>query len=352
MGLHLIEAARLLRTDHRDLELDLWLAATGEASGRYLEDLKRETRSDPWINFGSSSYQEFGNLLSRATAICVPNLPHPSVPDRGIEHRRHPRLRHGPRAHDDCAVIRPLQRRDARPRVTSQEEAARERQGEADDIGNAPAERAWPQDSERALERSAHRTARQERAAPRSPTQIVVPEALRHPPLFEAREACIEEEHRDPHAEEQEPRPLREQAPTGDAKREILRMAHEAVLAERSPLFDEPERAALRFARDASLVPNEVTPTHFAELRAHWDEGQVVEIAAVIGRTVPFPLLQAVSGRAEGPLVDYLRRLRAAVRGHAAPDARIAHAPDAAARRHLHDHEHFHSQPASPGVAH
>src|SRR2546425_174120 len=29
---------------------------------------------------------------------------------------------------------------------------------------------------------------------------------------------------------------------------------------ERSPLYDEPERAALWFARDASLVPNEVTP--------------------------------------------------------------------------------------------
>ncbi len=52
---------------------------------------------------------------------------------------------------------------------------------------------------------------------------------------------------------------------------------------ERSPLFDEGERAALRFARDASLVPNEVTPSHFAELRRHWDDGQIVEILAVVG---------------------------------------------------------------------
>ena len=29
---------------------------------------------------------------------------------------------------------------------------------------------------------------------------------------------------------------------------------------ERSPLYDDAERAALRFARDAALVPNEVTP--------------------------------------------------------------------------------------------
>ncbi len=52
---------------------------------------------------------------------------------------------------------------------------------------------------------------------------------------------------------------------------------------ERSPLFDEAERSALRFARDASLVPNEVTPAHFADLRRHFDDGQIVEILAVVG---------------------------------------------------------------------
>ena len=52
---------------------------------------------------------------------------------------------------------------------------------------------------------------------------------------------------------------------------------------ERSPLYSEEERAALRFARDASLVPNEVTPSHFEELRRHWDDGQIVEILAVVG---------------------------------------------------------------------
>ena len=52
---------------------------------------------------------------------------------------------------------------------------------------------------------------------------------------------------------------------------------------ERSPLYDDGERAALRFARDASLVPNEVTPSHFEELRKHWDDGQIVEILAVVG---------------------------------------------------------------------
>ena len=52
---------------------------------------------------------------------------------------------------------------------------------------------------------------------------------------------------------------------------------------ERSDLFDGAERAALRFARDASLVPNEVTPEHFEALRLHWDDGQIVEILSVVG---------------------------------------------------------------------
>jgi uncharacterized peroxidase-related enzyme len=52
---------------------------------------------------------------------------------------------------------------------------------------------------------------------------------------------------------------------------------------ERSPLYSEAERAALRFARDASVVPNAVTPDHFEELRIHWNEGEIVEILAVIG---------------------------------------------------------------------
>jgi uncharacterized peroxidase-related enzyme len=52
---------------------------------------------------------------------------------------------------------------------------------------------------------------------------------------------------------------------------------------ERSPLYDDAERAALRFARDASLVPNEVTPARFEDLRRHWDEGQIVEMLAVVG---------------------------------------------------------------------
>jgi uncharacterized peroxidase-related enzyme len=51
---------------------------------------------------------------------------------------------------------------------------------------------------------------------------------------------------------------------------------------ETSPLFSDAERAALRFARDASLVPNAVTEEHFEELRRHWDDGEIVEILAIV----------------------------------------------------------------------
>jgi uncharacterized peroxidase-related enzyme len=49
-----------------------------------------------------------------------------------------------------------------------------------------------------------------------------------------------------------------------------------------SPLYSTAERVALDFALAAASVPNDVTDELFAELRRHWDEGQVVEIAAVI----------------------------------------------------------------------
>jgi len=49
---------------------------------------------------------------------------------------------------------------------------------------------------------------------------------------------------------------------------------------ERSELFDEAERAALRLAVAAAQAPNAVTDEHFVELKRHWDDGQIVEILA------------------------------------------------------------------------
>lgn len=49
-----------------------------------------------------------------------------------------------------------------------------------------------------------------------------------------------------------------------------------------SPHFSEAERAAFDFAVAASSVPNAVDEPIAARLRAHWDEGEIVEILGVI----------------------------------------------------------------------
>ena len=49
-----------------------------------------------------------------------------------------------------------------------------------------------------------------------------------------------------------------------------------------SPLFSQAERVALDFALAAASVPNDVTDEMFAEMRKHWSESQIVEVAAVV----------------------------------------------------------------------
>tara|TARA_R110002110_G_scaffold205066_1_gene416743 strand:- start:144518 stop:145117 length:600 start_codon:yes stop_codon:yes gene_type:complete len=46
--------------------------------------------------------------------------------------------------------------------------------------------------------------------------------------------------------------------------------------------FTDAEKAVLRLARDAGVVPNAVTAEHFAELKEFFSEGQIVEIVGAI----------------------------------------------------------------------
>ena len=48
------------------------------------------------------------------------------------------------------------------------------------------------------------------------------------------------------------------------------------------PLFSDAERAALEVAVAGAAQPNAVTNELFAELKRYWNEGQIVEIVAVI----------------------------------------------------------------------
>ena len=49
-----------------------------------------------------------------------------------------------------------------------------------------------------------------------------------------------------------------------------------------SPLFDDRERAALDFARDAAAIPNGVTDDSYKELTRHWTDDEIVEILGVV----------------------------------------------------------------------
>jgi len=48
-------------------------------------------------------------------------------------------------------------------------------------------------------------------------------------------------------------------------------------------LCSEAERAAFRFADKMTLDSRAIGDEEFAELRRHWDEGEIVELASVIG---------------------------------------------------------------------
>jgi len=61
-----------------------------------------------------------------------------------------------------------------------------------------------------------------------------------------------------------------------------LQKLQSAFEFEQGDLFDEHEKAALALARDAAMVPNEVTDEHFERLRGHFTVEQIVEIMGVI----------------------------------------------------------------------
>jgi transcriptional regulator with AAA-type ATPase domain/tetratricopeptide (TPR) repeat protein len=84
-------------------------------------------------------------------------------------------------------------------------------------------------------------------------------------------------------------------------------------LEEQGILRREGDEVVLTASPDAVAVPDTVQEVVLSRMH-RLDESlrQVLEVASVIGRVVPFPLLRAVTGRAEEVLAADLRRLRAA----------------------------------------
>jgi uncharacterized peroxidase-related enzyme len=75
---------------------------------------------------------------------------------------------------------------------------------------------------------------------------------------------------------------------------------------ETSDLFSAAEKAALRLARDAALVPNAATDEHFSELKGLYTERQIIDLVAVISL---FGLLNRWNDTLATPLEDGPREL-------------------------------------------
>jgi uncharacterized peroxidase-related enzyme len=78
---------------------------------------------------------------------------------------------------------------------------------------------------------------------------------------------------------------------------------------ESSDVFTDAERAALRLARAASVVPNEATAQQFADLRQYFSDTAIVEIVAVVAL---FGFMNrwndTMATELEGPQHDFAQR--------------------------------------------
>lgn len=75
---------------------------------------------------------------------------------------------------------------------------------------------------------------------------------------------------------------IRAAARFGAAEGAAAQRLHEVWQFRTSGLFTPAERAALEFAAAAASLPGAVTAEIGAELRRHWDEGEIVEITGVV----------------------------------------------------------------------
>lgn len=71
-------------------------------------------------------------------------------------------------------------------------------------------------------------------------------------------------------------------AKTADLEGASVEKLRAAFEYETNAIFSDAERAALRVAASASVVPNAVTDADFVELRKHFGEQEIVEIVAVV----------------------------------------------------------------------
>jgi glycosyltransferase involved in cell wall biosynthesis len=73
----LIAAARLVHAEVPELRLMLMLAPTGEASAAYLDELRRDTARERWIELQTAGYGDLSHWLRQATVLAIPHPPGP-----------------------------------------------------------------------------------------------------------------------------------------------------------------------------------------------------------------------------------------------------------------------------------
>ncbi len=71
----LIDAVAIARSHELDIELRMWLIATGEASSRYLDDLRSQHVARPWVQIGEVAHERLGEALATASILCIPHPP-------------------------------------------------------------------------------------------------------------------------------------------------------------------------------------------------------------------------------------------------------------------------------------
>jgi glycosyltransferase involved in cell wall biosynthesis len=72
---NLVRAGTLVRERIPELQLRLWLVATGERSAEYLAGLREAVADEAWIRIGSADYDDLGSALSQATVLAIPHPP-------------------------------------------------------------------------------------------------------------------------------------------------------------------------------------------------------------------------------------------------------------------------------------
>lgn len=71
----LIEAARMIHDEVPELRLLLWLAATGDASQDYLDQIRAATIGQRWIEISTADYGDLTHALRQATVLATPHPP-------------------------------------------------------------------------------------------------------------------------------------------------------------------------------------------------------------------------------------------------------------------------------------